>query len=103
MQEEYPQEVVLSIQEDAILRVKLKEVVERHATLTGERVTYARLAAMTGIALSTIESLASRRDYNPTLRTLARICVALNCSPGELLELDRLEPARNEQEGEEAS
>lgn len=91
----YPQEVVLSIQDDSIFRVKLKEAVERHETLTGERVTYARLAEMTGIALSTIESLASRRDYNPTSKTLARICAALNCAPGELLELERLESSRD--------
>jgi DNA-binding Xre family transcriptional regulator len=45
------------------------------------------LAALSGIAQTTIESIASRKDYNPTLKTLARLCVVLHCAPGELLEL----------------
>lgn len=90
----------MSIQDSSIFRIKLKEAVERHETLSGERLTYARLAEMTGIAPSTIESLATRRDYNPTSKTLARICAALNCSPGELLELERLESTQIAGEGD---
>ena len=83
--------VVLSIQDRACVRIRLREMMDRHALLTGEKLTYAQLSEMVGLAPSTIESMASRRAYNPTLRTLARLCVALGCAPGELLALE-IEP-----------
>lgn len=54
---------------------------------TGERVTYAALADATGIARATLESMASRKGYNATLAAIERICLALHCSPGDLLAL----------------
>ncbi|KVH67580.1 hypothetical protein WJ42_37515 [Burkholderia cepacia] len=63
-------------------------MMDRYAQLTGERLTYAELAKRIGVAPSTIESVASRRDYNPTLKMLGRLCVALQCDPGELLVLE---------------
>lgn len=56
---------------------------------TGTRLTYARLAELTGIAEDTLQSLAVRPDYNTRLSTIARLCVALECTPAELLELQR--------------
>ncbi|WP_186154180.1 helix-turn-helix domain-containing protein [Burkholderia gladioli] len=67
-------------------------MMDQYAQLTGERLTYAELAKRVGVAPSTIESVASRRDYNPTLKMLGRLCVVLQCSPGELLVL-KTEPA----------
>lgn len=54
---------------------------------TGQRMTYARLSVLTGISKAALESLGSRDDYNPTLDTIDRICSALGCGVGELLEL----------------
>ncbi|HOT82608.1 MAG TPA: helix-turn-helix transcriptional regulator [Candidatus Defluviicoccus seviourii] len=54
---------------------------------TGERMTYETLATRTGLAKTTLESLASRRSYNPRLSTVEKICRVLRCTPGELLEL----------------
>jgi len=45
------------------------------------------LAAQTGIALTTLQSLAARPGYNTRLSTIEKICVALKCSPSDLLEM----------------
>lgn len=77
----------MSIQDEVTIEIRLREMMERYSAQAGERLTYAQLAALSGIAQTTIESIASRKDYNPTLKTLARLCVVLDCAPGDLLEL----------------
>ena len=69
-----------------MIRVRLSEAMRAFEERTGARLTYADLAAMTGIARATIESIATRRSYNPTLRTVDRLCDALGVTPDELLE-----------------
>ena len=54
---------------------------------TGVRLTYASLAQETGIAETTLQSLAARPEYNTRLSTIARLCAALQCRPADLLEL----------------
>ncbi len=54
---------------------------------TGDRMTYEILAQHTGIAIGTLQNMGSRPYYNTTLTTLARICDALEVTPGDLLEL----------------
>ena len=61
---------------------------ESHRSRTGERMTYERLAQLTGLSRQTLESLASRPGYNSTLDTIAKLCRALECEPGDLLVLD---------------
>ena len=80
----------MSIQKKAIpnVRVKLREAMEQHRERTGERMTYESLAQATGLSPRTLESLASRPGYNTTLDTVAKLCNALGCEPGELLVLD---------------
>ena len=46
----------------------------------------ARSRSAPGISRSTIESLAARPGYNPTLDVIDRLCEALRCAPGDLLE-----------------
>jgi DNA-binding Xre family transcriptional regulator len=70
-----------------VLRVKLREAMESHRRRTGERMTYELLAERTGLSRPTIESLASRHSYNTRLSTIEKVCRALGCEPGELLEL----------------
>ena len=55
---------------------------------TGERITYERLAQLTGLSRQTLESVASRPGYNSTLDTIARLCRALDCLPSYLLVLE---------------
>ena len=37
---------------------------------------------------ASLESLGTRPSYNATLATIEKICHALECSPGDLLDLD---------------
>ena len=71
-----------------MIRVKLREAMESHRRRTGERMTYERLAQLTGLSRQTLESVASRPGYNSTLDTIDKLCRALNCQPGDLLVLD---------------
>ena len=70
-----------------MMRVRLREAMEEHHRRTGERMTYDLLAACTGLARSTIESIATRGTYNTRLSTIAKLCIALGCGPSDLLEL----------------
>lgn len=56
---------------------------------TGEALTYSLLAEQTGLSRFSLESLGARDSYNTTLDTVERICRALGCTPGDLLELDQ--------------
>ena len=67
--------------------VKLREAMEAYRRRHGERLTYDSLSAMTGISVDTLQSLAARPGYNTTLTTVEKLCKALECSPGDLLEL----------------
>jgi DNA-binding Xre family transcriptional regulator len=69
-----------------MIRVRLREAMETHSVVTGEKLTYERLAVLSGISRSALESLAGRTNYNPTLDVIDRLCGALNCSPNDLLE-----------------
>lgn len=70
-----------------MLRVTLREAMEAHKKRTGTRLTYRTLAEASGLAVSTLQSLAARPTYNTRLSTIERLCVALECQPGDLLEL----------------
>ena len=71
-----------------LIVIKLRETMTSYESRTGEKMTYEMLSARTGLSRATIESLASRPAYNPRLSTIALLCEALDCTPGELLELD---------------
>ena len=75
-----------------MIRVKLREAMADHRRRTGERMTYELLAQRTGLSRRTLESVASRPSYNSTLGTIAKLCHALGCQPGDLLGLDPEEP-----------
>lgn len=70
-----------------MLRVKLRKAMEEHRRRTGERMTYELLAKRTGLSRATLESLATRPTYNTRLSTIEKLCIALDCDPGDLLEL----------------
>lgn len=60
---------------------------EAYRQRTGVRLTYDTLAERTGIAITTLQSLATRPGYNTRLSTIERLCRVLECAPGDLLEL----------------
>lgn len=72
--------------------IRLKAAMGTYSTRTGERMTYRLLAERTQLAKATLESLASRRSYNTTLNTIEKLCRALECSPGDLLEIVEEQP-----------
>lgn len=59
---------------------------EQYRQRTGERMTYDKLAHRTGLSRATLESVATRNGYNASLNVIAKICDALGCTPGDLLE-----------------
>ena len=66
--------------------VKLRQAIEDYRLRTGEKMNYEKLAMRTGLARSTLESIASRQSYNASLNTIDKICTALGCSLEEILE-----------------
>lgn len=67
--------------------IRLREALETYRQRTGARLTYDSLAAQTGISVNTLQSLATRAGYNTRLTTVEKLCRALACTPGDLLEL----------------
>jgi DNA-binding Xre family transcriptional regulator len=70
-----------------MLYVKLREAMEAYRHRTGERLTYDIIADRTGIAITTLQSLAARPGYNTRLSTIETLCRLLECQPGDLLAL----------------
>lgn len=68
--------------------VHLREAMDRYKAATGEKLTYQILSERTGVSANTLQSLAARPDYNTTLRTIEKLCIALSCTPGDLLSLE---------------
>jgi transcriptional regulator with XRE-family HTH domain len=69
-----------------MIRIKLREAMEKYRIRTGERVTYASLAEMSGVAQGTLSSIGSRVGYNVTLVTVEKIARALGVPFHELVE-----------------
>jgi len=70
-----------------MITVKLRDAMEGYRRRTGVRLTYDSLSATTGISVNTLQSLATRAGYNTRLNTIEKLCRALECSPGDLLEM----------------
>ena len=70
-----------------LIVVKLREAMEVYRRRTGERMTYAKLSALTGISQETLRSIGSRLNYRPTLGNVEKLCRALDVPLHDLLEL----------------
>jgi DNA-binding Xre family transcriptional regulator len=69
-----------------MIRVKLREAMEAYRLRTGQRVTYAKLATMSGVGEGTLNSIGSRIGYSVTLDTVEKISRALDMPFQDLLE-----------------
>ena len=69
-----------------MIRIKLKEAIEQLRAATGEKVTYEQLALDVGLSKATIESIASRKHYNASLKVIDNLCLRLSTTPSRLLE-----------------
>ena len=74
----------MSIQD--MIKIKLKEAIDKLKAKTGERVTYEHLAHDTGLSRATVESIASRSSYNASLKVIDILCSRLQTTPADLLE-----------------
>ena len=70
-----------------MITVKLREGMAEYRRRTGERLTYAKLERLTGISESTLRAIGSKLGYHPTLANLEKLCLALDVTPGFLLEI----------------
>ncbi len=70
-----------------MIRVKLKQAMEEYRLRNGERITYARLAEVSGVGEGTLNSIGSRLDYQANLATVERISRALDVPLHKLLEM----------------
>lgn len=69
-----------------MIKIRLKEAIDKLKAETGERVTYEQLALDTGLSKATIESIASRSSYNASLKVIDTLCASLRTTPSALLE-----------------
>lgn len=60
---------------------------EKYRRRTAQRMTYKRLAELTGLAQGTLEVMGRRLGYNATLATIERICRALDLQLDDVVEL----------------
>jgi DNA-binding Xre family transcriptional regulator len=67
--------------------VKLKEAILAYRRRTGKHITYEDLSKVTGLAATTLQSIATRQDYHPTLANVEKLCLALDVSLHEMLEM----------------
>jgi DNA-binding Xre family transcriptional regulator len=75
-----------------VITVRLRDQIRAYQERTGERLTYAELARRTGLARAT-DTLASLTSYNTTLATIDKLCGALGCGVGDLLDYSSDESA----------
>jgi DNA-binding Xre family transcriptional regulator len=79
-----------------MIRINLRKAMEDYQRRTGVRLTYPILSKRTSISVDTLQSIAARPGYNTRLSTIERLCRALGCGPGDLLELTRGKGASRE-------
>jgi DNA-binding Xre family transcriptional regulator len=89
---------IVNTSKQAVIVVRLKDAIDRYAARTDTRLTYEALAERTGLSRATIESIATRATYNASLETIAKLCLALDCAPEDLLELRRDESTTRHKE-----
>lgn len=70
------------------LSIRLKEAIQVYKQRTGCRLTYKMLSVETGLSLSTIQSMATRKGHVTSLRNIEKLCIFLGCTPGDLLVIE---------------
>lgn len=71
----------------AMIIVKLKEAMLSYRRRTARKITYEELAAKTGMAVGTLQSIATRENYHPTLANVEKLCRALEVPLHDMLEM----------------
>ena len=74
-----------------MLKFNLKKAMLAYEAKTGIHLKYEDLAQLTGIASDTLKSIATRPNYNATLKMISEVAKALNLNPIDFLEWDEEE------------
>lgn len=69
----------------SVLRFDLREAMQDFEARTGIRLTYEALAQRSGLSVDTLKSMASRENYNSSLKNIAALGDALRCDPTKYL------------------
>ena len=64
-----------------MLNFHLREAMDAYEAKTGIHLTYNELSQITGISMSTLKSIATRKHYNTTLSNLSKISEVLHINP----------------------
>jgi DNA-binding Xre family transcriptional regulator len=87
-------ECIVNTRKMSQLRFDLRKALEGFEARTGIHLTYEALSQRTELSVDTLKSIATRNDYNASMKNLASICDALKCSPLDYLLWD--DPSRGE-------
>ena len=70
----------------AVVRLQVREQLNRRAAERGQPLTLNEVAEATGIEPRTLEAMIDDRSDQVSLRALAALCAYLDCDPGALLQ-----------------
>ena len=77
---------LLSYNPFAMIRIKLRQLLDDKAFADGRKITLNEVSEQTGIARATLNRIANIPGYNTTTDVLDSLCSFLGCTPGDLLE-----------------
>lgn len=83
--------------------IKLREAMLAHGRRIQQRVTYKLVAKWTGISEYTLRSIGGRPGYGTTMANLEKICIALDVTPGDLLEIIPDKPRKSKKKKKKRS
>ena len=69
----------------AVVRLQVREMLNRYGAERGQPLTMNEVAEETGIAPKTLEAMIDNRSDQVSLHALGALCTFLNCTPGDLL------------------
>ena len=78
---------LFSLRDSVMVIVKLKEAMLEYWRRTGQKITYEELSARTGLASGTLQSIATRKGYLPTLANVEKMCRALEVPFHDMVEM----------------
>ena len=74
------------LESEPVLTIKLRDAMEAYRRRTGERMTYGKLVAATGIAESTLKKIGSSLTHHTTLANIEKLERALHHTAGCIAE-----------------
>ena len=73
------------------VQFRLKELLAERERVKGEKISYRDLRDKAGLSTNTITRIANNEVKMIGIKTIARLCEALECKPGDLIVLAEVE------------